>query len=1464
MIDKILTVVKLLIAILPFLLLCLANRKNNLDKVDRSKQYWMPVISLVYVIVAMLLVNNVCEWILEFIRNIPAWFKNWSNESWMPDSISALLLKLSRFVKQLIRRLNLNFWVFFIANTLIILVYIIVKKICISILNRSVKLDGEIHAKVAGIFYEYFPEKSKWCIKEEYVQVRGMFKLFYFSAVILSCLLMIVSRYFYFEELMSAVFYPVFGIIFVGELFFFLDGSTRREYSQDILGEDEEAYKTVNYSLLRRFLRSVFGDKLLAENTGINNALEYGMTTDEILRELEQSEDQKVVAFATYFSALNKTGFTLDHNYIRSSLDMLNGKSILFNNPFYNDLIPYAFYPMNRTLLQHKKVLVVLGRHSVEDDIKGWIEKGIESITNIPFMWNIGVLDSSAQDLDIGIVTRSDVLNIELHNANSEFLENVGFFVVIEPSKLLSSAQIGLNLLVKKCNYDETVYCVCDKNCDGLVDALSHVLMTSITEVSATKKHLGTSSYMCWGADDEYLHHRLFPNVSRYLGVGTELSFAALKNQVSKTYWYGGETFPVTDISWISKQYYYDLTKYASLATAQGSVDESFVTSPNLWSAEPQKHSYITVEDESYNMFEILRDFSTRTSEQGFINIISSDYLLRDYMADNASIFEADAKAVPYIVADYTRSGRNTLLRILLMLSTFPVCEDTLCKEFSLLGISVFDLKKQLWYELSNCFGDAFVRASNDEYKLAVKDADSYSLKLGNRDWSFDLIKESARFNVKLGKMETVYYIDDPDFLKVCVADLRSAGYIAEDEKGQQYYLGSELCGHIYQKYLPSQFFTFGGKYYEMQYLTADGQVLVRRAADHITGRPSYRQIRNYTIKGLKASDKIGACKNIQGLRIVKMFADICVDTSGYYNMQGYNDFAKAKKVQFEGENNGIPQRVYRNKEILCVELPDFGGKLNNNIRYTITVLFNEIFRTLFAENQAYICALTDDSFIEQNEINPLTYSITGEGCELNSNAIYIVEDSQLDLGLTVAVERNLQRIFNIIYDYLDWHMETLDKSLNPPEDPQPAVEFDYEDSSEKKRKGFFGKIGRGIKKVFGKIKGWFKRKPKKEEPADAPEEAPEEAPVNTPVDAVDDTANVIVEDAPDATNVQEPEVPAEPTPQDSAVEDKDAATAADNTVAGSVIPVKAPYHERYYMLYGAETEPSCIDVVGAFEYLAQMGTINNPLKQARDGKNIAKLIEETYIPDRPDSRYCDFCGTEILGVEYETLADGRDRCLACSRTAIKTGEEFRKIFEDVKRNMESFFGIKINVGIKVEMVNSKTLHRRLGKAFVPTPKADGRVLGVAISDRHGYSLLVENGSPRMASMLTMAHELTHIWQYINWDDKAIRKKYGKNMRLEIYEGMAKWVEVQYAYLINEPATAKREEIITAHRDDEYGHGFLRYCANYPFSYGTVITKATPFMNVDTPLGLEYCGSFTVRMPTDGINAEDVEAVRNK
>ena len=322
--------------------------------------------------------------------------------------------------------------------------------------------------------------------------------------------------------------------------------------------------------------------------------------------------------------------------------------------------------------------------------------------------------------------------------------------------------------------------------------------------------------------------------------------------------------------------------------------------------------------------------------------------------------------------------------------------------------------------------------------------------------------------------------------------------------------------------------------------------------------------------------------------------------------------------------------------------------------------------------------------------------------------------------------------------------------------------------------------------------------------------------------------AEEIAEDAETGTPAPAQEIPA-PTEQDTLHFEP------EQVQAGGGSPIsRKPYHLRCYLLYGGTQVPEQIDVQGTRDYLEALGFGNSELKQARAGRDTAERIGQDILRD--GSRCCDFCGVELTGTEYEILSDGRDRCITCSRTAVKTEEEFRAIYQTVVQNLEIFYGAKISASVRVEMVNAQKLHRRLGKRFVPTGKSDGRVLGVAIRDKKGYTILVENGAPRMQSTMTIAHELIHIWQYLNWDSKAILKLYGKAQEIEIYEGMAKWGEIQYAYLIGERALGKREELLTRMRDDEYGRGFNKYLARYPLSTDVQLPGQTPFTDKQKPL----------------------------
>lgn len=1431
-------IIEMIVMLLPILFLCHRSNCINLGKSERQKQVAMPFVAAIYSLLACVLAGKIRQWIYSAVMAIPVLLYRLGQLIHMEEAFKGIAAGILAFLKAI----NWDLWLTYVIVFIVLLLFIELKRIALRIIK---KLFSEDESKGSGLyetFYTINQQNGGMCLKEEFVDVRKFFKVAYYAGTAISCILMIISSYLIFKGNSSGYFYPVYTIILLGEIYFFLNGMTKREYSSHFLGEDDEADSITNYVLLRNALRKIFPDKLLDEGTSINSTLAYDLSNEDALNKLEQNEDSVISTFAKFYKGKLKKGFDLDQNYMYSSMELLMGKSVLFNNPFYSDLIPYAFYPMNRKLLEHKKVLIVLGRHGVEDEIEDWIQQGVKSVTNIPYFWNIGTLTEEEFDGDIGILRRADVTNINIQEGNAQFLQQVEFVVIIEPGKLITTAQIGLNMLIKKCRENEPekniTFCMCDKNSDGLLDAMSHILLTSLEEVSATNKHKGTVSHMCWKVDAEHLQHRLVPNISKYLGVGTELSFAALKYQIKKAGWYGGETFPVVDMNWISKQYYFDLMKYAGLPTSQELMDQKFITSANYWGAPIEKNGFITVEDENFNIFEALRDFSTRTTSQGFVNIISPQYLLRDYMADNASIFETDAKAIPNIAADYAKTARNTTLGILLLLSMECVSENKIKKEFSLLGLEVYDLEKQLWFEIYKCFaGVDAISSLPENYIEAVEAVSERKITVDCATIGRENITATSKYNYNTGTQESVYMIKDETFIQALIGDLKSASYVAEDEIELKNYLGSELLGQIYQKYLPGQFLTLCGKYYEMRYLTSGGEIIVRRAADHIDNRHTYRQIREYCISAIRKSNLIGDRKNIADMRVYREYADITVETPGYYRMFQDNDLANAAKVLYEGEKTGIPKRVYKNKEILYLRLPQLDG-LTEEVKYTLTLLLNETFKSLFAENQAYIVALCKTE--ERVDKDPMTYNIEADSENFDENGIYIVEDSQLDLGLLEAVERNLDRIFEIVCDYLQWHTEALERSKNPGSEKVVPIEFiEFTGPEKKEKKGLFGRI-----KEF--ISSLFKRKSKKSQqtPESPTEQTIEDAEIEKPSEqTAEETENLLLSNTAESESTDDDE--------EVIIEFEEPKTLKK---VGQIIP----YHERYFTLYGFDAEPERIATTAALEYLQKCGFSDNRLQQAREGRFTAQMIDSGENIGQAGARYCDFCGREISGVEFDVLIDGRERCMECTRTAIKTEKEFIDLYSEVKRNMESLFSIKINAGIKVQMVNAKNLHKRIKKSFVPTTASDARVLGVAIKDKDGFSLLIENGAPRMQSMLTIAHELTHIWQYVNWDSKQIKKKYGEKLELEIYEGMAKWSEIQYAYLINEPIVAKREEIITTHRDDEYGRGFLRYAANYRITEGSVLTGATPFINVEEPLALEFCGEIlSSAIPAEGKERED-------
>lgn len=270
-------------------------------------------------------------------------------------------------------------------------------------------------------------------------------------------------------------------------------------------------------------------------------------------------------------------------------------------------------------------------------------------------------------------------------------------------------------------------------------------------------------------------------------------------------------------------------------------------------------------------------------------------------------------------------------------------------------------------------------------------------------------------------------------------------------------------------------------------------------------------------------------------------------------------------------------------------------------------------------------------------------------------------------------------------------------------------------------------------------------------------------------------------------------------------------------------------YHERYYLKYRDAKRTTALDLNGTKSFLQAIGFDGGELKQAREGK---KRSESFRNVDRSKNNqmFCSYCGEEIAGVEFYRLPDGRMRCTSCDSTIVKNKSEIEELCQRVITNMDNFFGATIDVPVSIEVMDERKLKKKIGVPLGTKDSQSMLILGVAINKKNKFSIILENGAPRISLIATFAHELTHIWQYTHWDNNESLKKCPKNKRLLIYEGMAKWAEIQYLYLVGETNVARREEYITRNRQDEYGIGFCLYEDRYPLSRESMTCDDTPFI----------------------------------
>ena len=1302
---------RIVYATIPFVLMTLRSGQINLKREYRGHQFIMPLLAVLYCLPAMFTVNKIAGAAVKAIRMSTRFL------TLIPVAGAAL----SGFVNKIYSALSVGYGIQILCNTVIMTGYCVFKQCALPIINRWWKNWPTLYRCTTAHFYNEKNEKS--VLKEQFSDMRKLFNILYYASVVYGAAVCILSLLFK-GSAFYIPFYPVFSIIVLGEISFFLNGKTKVEIEQQDEEDDPDSdeSKTDN-SLLMEVLENTYKDRVLANDEIPESVVKENEHDWE--RELEEGDDLDHIA-ATYFASVEKGAESVNADYVYASRRLLHNESVLILNPFYRDLTEYLLLPVFHHLLTKGKCLVICGRMTNERDIEEWLRTGIERVTNLPKLWKISELSRKTIDSnmpDIGILSFRRLYDMETLYLNNDFFSRTTMVIMLEPSNLLGTGQIGLRSVVHYCEVKDKkiTYVALDRNSDGLVDALSHVIRQSITEVIASPAPADRYWRMLWSADGPGVQGRILPKISHYLGIGTEIATLAMHEGVQSVHWYSGSKFPLADLKWNVEQYYHPITQYIDAPREQNALSERFLFHESLWQAEFTNDSFVIVEDEFCNLFEMSRTFAARIKKRGFINILSENYMLRDYMCENSDLFTRDPKAIPSIVPDYARTERNFVLRTLMRMAAGPVSEKELSDELSLHGYDGQQKTYRYFCELvTKHTGVENPRFNQQRVEKLVG----------------DMVCTTYAFTAEEKFVESIFD-----------SALKTAHYVIENEKTDTYPMGNRLMGHIEQTILPGQFFSYDGRYYQVREISPENGIIVRRASEHITGRKYYRQLRDYELTIRNSSSEV---RDLRGISIRNYYIDYIVRTDGYLELKSRNYILDATKVVLDT----MHPRTITYKDTLCVQFNDASPK----IRFALCVLFNELFHTIYPTESDYLTAVIGD--VPEEISNHPDYRMRIRSLvpymsvnEAASDAVYFVEDSNIDLGLLVSIERNLQRFLEILTDYLGWYLDPARKKKPDDAEKESGKENDEDEESE-----------------------------------------------SDPGDKVMRAEN------------------------DKGHEDDDIDGEEDEINREPGAGLDAPFKKIEYLTYEYGQVPDWLELEGTLQYLKKHRFDDSNLHRSR--VRPSEFGDDSdYDPNLPGAHYCDFCGKLMKPGTYHVLKDGRERCEACSATAVRTRKQFREVYLETIAEMENIFGIKFKKKIKVRMANAKKVNEGTGTVFVPSPELDSRTIGYATDRQH--LVLVENGTPKLTMKQTLAHELTHIWQFENWPEF----KYDSVEEKSVAEGMAVWAETQYLVCIGETEAAKRYKISRSKdKVSPYGIGMVKYLNRYKIQESkTIRPEKTPF-----------------------------------
>ena len=712
----------------------------------------------------------------------------------------------------------------------------------------------------------------------------------------------------------------------------------------------------------------------------------------------------------------NKTN---DFLYSRILSPIMRGEDIIIEScllqSFSNIIVPI----INIMFTASKRMMIVCDNQSTVKRCEKWLEE-LEiksSISNSNIV--IDVLNYENNE-SIKIDNNVDIYlgTVDLALNSKAIFDNIDVVFCVNVDRIISESALSLNLLASVLSsdrYDQVQYILFGNRVNGLKQTASQVFMRNDFGYQVVNSSLENGlSANFWSTEKGWLQSAILPGfASQYLGQLIPLAMPAFKYDINHVdIVASGQSFGDQMVSLQTAQSL--LKKYMNKDIVN--LDEAITFAENENFLTLNDNSVVIVGDTNNNAALVLLNWLKYAKSNMFLNIVSTPYLLRDYLVSNMDFFIGNVEAVGNMLPVPKSNIKLSVYRLINQLCYGNVAEDTLLREIK---SQETDIKV-----------DTF---ENDQVRFVTEALEDLTRKAFNTNIFFTSYLTSERVN-KDKSMESKRYYKLLDSIKDELPERLFKNITFIDSEQFAKVLKRIPVFELYQNYLEGQYVSFDGKYYLIDKIDYDNGIV------ELTYSPNNASVRYRQCRRIENVIHRGVNKELPVLKVRDsvlkksvLYADIEINTDGYYEFNNAISFAPGgfgyKKVDVK--KKGL-RRNYKSTNVLAINIQSgaiakMSEKDRFKLSFTFSVLLNEIFETLFSNINQYILVrnvLPNNSYLQEfgdNELVNLYRPIIDENIE-DGITLYITEDTELEKGITDIIVNNFDNIIvKLLFDYLVW-----------------------------------------------------------------------------------------------------------------------------------------------------------------------------------------------------------------------------------------------------------------------------------------------------------------------------------------------------------------------------------------------------------------------------------------------------------